>query len=120
VGSYLPINLHCIFVLPHNHDLIPLCVHIQICSSFGDSDDSIEDSIIMDEAIEEGWTTDNALVKKDNILERGLVISELDVTKVGMGKEDIMMDSEDCFLAYLDNGDLSFAHTLQGQFISTI
>ena len=122
MSSYLPINCHCIFVLPHNHDLIPLCVrvHIQICSCFGDSDDSIDDISIMDEAIEEGWTTDNGLAKKDNIMERGLVTSELDVTKVGMGKYDIMMDSEDCFLAYLDNGDLSFAPTLQGQFISAI
>jgi hypothetical protein len=31
-----------------------------------------------------------------------------------------MIGSEDCFLAYLDNGDLSFARTLQGQFISVI
>jgi hypothetical protein len=120
VSSYLPINCHCIFVLPYNHDLIPLCVHPQICSSFGDSEDSIEDSSIMDEAIEEEWTTDTGLAKKDNILERGLVTSELDVTKVGMGKYDIMMDSEDDFLAYLDNGDLSSACTLQGQFISAI
>jgi hypothetical protein len=31
-----------------------------------------------------------------------------------------MIDSEDDFLAYLDNGDLSSACTLQGQFISAI
>ena len=121
MSSYLPINCHCIFVLPHNHDLIPLCVrvHIQICSSFGDSDDSIEDSIIMDEAIEEGWVTDYGLAE-DNIMESGLVISEFDVTKEGVDKDDIMRDSEDHFLEYLDNGYVPFSSTLQGWIISVI
>ena len=74
----------------------------------------------MDEAIEEEWTTDTGLAKKDNILERGLVISELDVTKEGVDKDDIMRDSEDHFLEYLDNGYVPFSSTLQGWIISVI
>jgi hypothetical protein len=82
-------------------------------------DDSVEGSSIMDEAIEEGWVTDYGLAE-DNIMESGLVILELDVTKEGVDKYDIMIDSEDYFLEYLDNGYVPFSSTLQGWIISVI
>ena len=82
-------------------------------------DDSVEGSSIMDEAIEEGLVTDYGLAE-DNIMESGLVISEFDVTKEGVDKDDIMRDSEDHFLEYLDNGYVPFSSTLQGWIISVI
>ena len=82
-------------------------------------DDSVEGSSIMDEAIEEGLVTDYGLAE-DNIMESGLVISEFDVTKEGVDKYDIMIDSEDYFLEYLDNGYVPFSSTLQGWIISVI